>query len=562
MADRRSLRSDVQLALTSTGGELRQCLQPAWKDFFRGELDELPALLDSGGGVSRLQTAAEILVERLLDPRAAQAAWRDLFDWDDGSTAVDEAKHWTAVLREIDESRGHEWTWRVGRLRKAAFSGSSGEGEEILGEAPAFTAKVAWFVFANADLANGYLRVGQVQFFSSRLWPAGVTSPDFLAAFPDSEHPEELDDYALDQWFQVDDSSEALVYARVELDGLRAEPSRTPRAQLRPAGDWARDLVAAVVEAGSFRIGGTHWRLLAGQSLFHADGSWSGSGDFQDPRVHEEIRRFQHPLTERTGDALEELDPRLADLIAEGDRTAATAVEEARWYEAARAQDDPAQRLVLHVRAFERALPVARDFHWNEAVSRYLRDFWAVEEFGDEVFRAAHGSYRPLKREAPDELDKLEQWLVDGPRGGFSVFSGVFLRMAEEVHRLLPCDDLRLLRREVRQIASWAAKTEAASRRIENWQACFSVLLRRALRQRNATAHGVTTVPEVVISVDAFIARIAAMVVAEAIHSATRGVDLIQGLERGRVRSRRMLWRLNENDGCVDQILFKPEELD
>jgi hypothetical protein len=561
-ADRRSLQGDVQLALTSVGDELRRQLEPAWKDFRAGELTELPALLD-GGGVGRLRSAAEILIERLRRPTAAQAAWRDLFDIESRSVTVDQAKHLAAVLREIDESLGQEWVWRVGALRKAAFSESADEGEQILGEAPTSTAKVAWFVFADADLADakGYLRIGQIQFFSGRLWPAGVTSRDFMAAFPESDFPAELDDDALESWFQVQDSSEFHVYARVELDGPRADPSRTPQAHRRAAGEWARNLVASVVEAGSFRIGGSHWRLLAGEALFHAPGGWSGSGDFQDPRIYEEIQRFEHPLTERTGDALEELDPRVADLIAEGDRTATTAVEEARWFEAARAQGDPAQRLVLHVRAFERALPVTGDFHWNDAVSRYLRDFWAVEAFGDDVFRLAQRARRQLRRSAPEDLDKLEQWFVDEARNGFNLFPGAFMRVADDAHRLLP-RDLRLERREVRQLAGWAARTEEAARRIEQWQGRFSTLLNRALRQRNATVHGVTTVPEVVASVDFFIARIAALVVAEAIHSAGQGTDLVQGLERGRVRSRRMLWRLREADGTADQILFSPEDMD
>ncbi|MBS1890375.1 MAG: hypothetical protein JST59_03725 [Actinobacteria bacterium] len=558
-ADRRSLQSDVLLALAAVGDELGRHLEPALKDFRDRELDELPALLDAGG-VGRLRAAAETLIELLRLPGAAQAAWRDLFDVEGSSVTVDGMKHLAAVLREIDESLGHEWRWRVRRLRDAAFSESAVEGEEILGASPTSTAKVAWFIFADAELATpkGYLRIGQIQFFSQRLWPAGVTSRDFMAAFPESEFPEELDADALEGWFQVDDSSEFLVYARIELDGPRAEPPRTPQAQMRPAAAWARNLVASVVEAGSFRIGGTHWRLLAGEAVFHNPGGWSGSGDFQDPRLYEQNRRFEHPLVERTGDALEELDPRVADLIAEDDRTATTAVEEARWYEAARAQGDPAQRLVLHVRAFERALPVTRDFHWDDAVSRYLRDFWALEALGEELQRLAHLVHAELRRAAPDGLSKLEQWYVDEPRNAFGIFPGAFMRVADDAYRLLP-QARRLARREVRQVARWAGSTNAAAVRIEDWRSRFSVLLKRALRQRNATIHGVTTVPEVVASVDVFIAQIAALVVVEAIHSAGEGGDLVRGLERGRVRSRRMLWRLGEGDGTSDRILFAPE---
>lgn len=67
--------------------------------------------------------------------------------------------------------------------------------------------------------------------------------------------------------------------------------------------------------------------------------------------------------------------------------------------------------------------------------------------------------------------------------------------------------------------------------------------------------------PEVVESVDPFVARIAAFVVAQAIESAGQGEELVEALERGRVRSRRMLWRLDEGEGLTDEILFKPEDL-
>lgn len=562
-ADRRSLQADVQLALTSLGAELRGQLQPTWADFFHGDLNELSPLLDSGGGVSRLRASAGSLLDRVRRPEAAQAVWRDILYSHNGSVSPDEAMHWVAVLREIDESLGHEWQWRTNSLQRAAISDAGNECDEILSQPPVSTAAVAWFVFADADLADGFLRVGQIQFFSSRLWPDAATSRQFLEGVPDSELPEELDDEALEHWFKVRDNSEALVYARVELDGPRAEPARTPEAHRRPAGAWARELVTAVVEAGSFRIGGTRWRLLEGESVFHRRGetgkSWSGTGEFQDPRIREEIRRFRNPLTERTGDALEELDPQTPNLIAEGDRAAITAVEEARWYEAARAQGDHAQRLVLHVRAFERALPVTRDFHWNEAVAHYLREFWAVEEFGDAIFRLAHSTYRQLNLSRRDDLDKFEQWYVSESRDGFNIFPGTFLHVAGAAYQLLP-RQRRLERQELKRVARWADDPAATRKRLAELIDRFSRLLNRSVRQRNAAVHGVTTVPEVVASVDPFIARLAALVVSQTIHSASVGENLIDALERARVRSRRMLWRLDNEDGTVAEILFKPEE--
>lgn len=151
----------------------------------------------------------------------------------------------------------------------------------------------------------------------------------------------------------------------------------------------------------------------------------------------------------------------------------------------------------------------------------------------------------------------MEDWLVEGGGGTFSIFLGVFLRQAEEIRALVPKTQ-RLERRRIKQAARWQRHPQDAHHRIEGWEQRFADLLARALRQRNATVHGTQTVPEVVATVDGFIARVAAIVVAQAVESTTDGTTLVDALETGRTRSRRILWRLAQDEGPSAEVLFTP----
>ena len=565
--DRKSLRNDVQMALWAIGPKLKHAVQPTLQDFKKGELAKLPELLGESAGSVRLGAAAKGLIAEFRQARVLRPAWEDLIDDHDGGSAIDEVRQLALILREIDESLGHEWKWRkAGYRRLLADDHDPGDWQVIEAPPSARSAEVAWFVFADADLPDGALRVGQIQFFSSRLWPAAVTNESFFDSHTEFDFPVELDKEAVKMWFDVNDHSEALVYARVEFAGPRAEPDRTPAVQGRPAESWARELVTAVVEAGTFRRGGSAWRLLDGASLYHGtitdgeetSGNWSGTMSFDDPRVYEEIRRFRNPLLEGTGEALEELDAQFADLVAEADPTAKRAIEEVRWYEAAGSQPDPAQRLVLQVRAFERALPVSEALYWNEAVSHYLRAFWALDEFNNEVFQLARATDRILIYAGVDRPATMEDWLIPEARGDFTISLGTFLRQAKEIAPLVSKIH-RIERRRVKTAGRWEKHPKQAGLRIEEWEQRFSHLLLRALRQRNATVHGTQTVPEVVATVDGFIARVAAIVVAQTVESTTGGATLMDALEKGRVESERTLWRLTQEDCPSSEILYRPE---
>ena len=565
--DRKSLLDDLQEALRAMGPKLRQSLQPALKEFKDEDLANLPRLVGESPGSVRLGTAANGLIEQLRQARNLRPAWEDAVDGYDGSADLDQTRQRAVILRELDESLGHQWTWRKSRYRSLLDPDHDPGDWQVIEASPSTdAARVAWFVFADADLPADALRVGQVQFFSSRLWPEAVTDESFFSAREGLELPTELDEEALKLYFDINDRSEHRVYARVELLGPRAEPNRTPGAQGRSAEVWAKELVTAVVEAGTFRIGGSSWRLLDGISIYHGkitdgdetSGNWSGTLSFADPRLYEEIKRFTNPLIEGTGEALEELSPDFAALVAEGDSAAKLAVEEVRWYEATRDQPDPAQRLVLQVRAFERALPVSDgSFHWNEAVSRYLRAFWAVDEFNNELFQLANVVNRILIQAEVERPPAMEDWLIEEGRGNFSVFLGTFLREAHDIHPLVP-KVRQIERRGVKAAARWQRDTKEARRRIDQWGQRFSRLLRRALRQRNATVHGTQTVPEVVATVDGFVSRIAAIVVAHAVEAITKRSTTVALLEMGRIESERIVWSLKHGEGPSSKVLYRP----
>lgn len=565
--DRRSLRADAELALRKVGPAVRWEAEPTLSRFLTVELAHLEDRLGEGAGALRLAASARGAVAALISPRLLRPAFEDLVQAHDRGADADEVGHLALVLRELDGSLGHVWRWRRERYLKLLEPGDEGDWE-LLEERPAtHDAQVAWFVFAEADFPDAYLRLGQIQFFSSRLWPEAVLDPAFFAGRDEAEQPEELDAKTIDAWFHLEDSATSHVYARVELTGKRAEPDRTPAAQGRPAEDWASELVSAVVESGTFRQGGSNWHLLEGVSLFHGmvgegderDGNWSGSGSFADPRRSEAIKKFRPPLQEGSGEALKALDPRFAELLASGDRLARDAADEVRWHEAARKQPDPAQRVLLMVRAFERLLPVSGDFRWNDALSHYLRSFWALDQFEDELFFLAYRTDQTLRQAQVKRPDALESWL-EHEANGFTVSIGAFLRQAEAIRDLVP-RAARIDRRRLRDAARWQRDPREARKRIELWEQRASTLLARALRQRNATAHGTPTVPEVVRTVDRPIGRIAAVVVAQTINAVTDRRSLLDVLEEGRQRTERILWRLKEENASLASVLYEPEDL-
>lgn len=563
--DCRSLIADVQGSLTALGQELKRQLQPAVHDYFHGELADLDHLLNEPPGVARLRAATVALLERLRSPPAASAAWRDLVSGVRNGEPEQTCRLRALQLREIEESLGHEWRWRGRRLRELVREGTPEDAGAALLLPPRESAEVAWFIFADADFPDTYLRIGQVQFFSHRLWPEAVTSQEFFANRPGSDFPAELDEHALGL-LEPSEAADAYVYARVELTGPRAAGERNPWAHARPPKDWARELVSGIVDAGTFRVGGTTWKLLSDVAVYHGTisdesgehGNWSFTVGSDNPDLRELDRRARGPLREGTGEALSELDPRFAELLSEGAPAAHDALAEVRWYEAARSQHDSAQRVVLYVRVFERVLPTSNALPWSDACKRYFREFWSLEEFDNVLFRVAHAADYDLRHLPREELDGLEQWLVSGGEH-VTITLGAFMRAADRVVSLLPSTSW-LTRRAVRQVAKWATDPVSTREHLAQLEQRFDALLARALRQRNAVVHGLETVSEVVSSVEPFVARLGGFVVAQAVHGAAIGEEPVEALERGRVRSRRILWRLGQREQPVERVLYSDEE--
>jgi hypothetical protein len=577
--DRRSLATDVGSALVALGDELKSCLGSALRDYREEEVPRLESFLATAGGATRMLYAAELLRGKLKTQLAAQAAWRDLVAAVRNGLHESDGRHLALVLFEIEESLGHEWQWLSMSLSDALVAGDFEKVEELLARPPSETTQVAWFAFAHAHIPRGHLRIGQVQFFSHEIWPDLVRDErQLLKSYPAAEFPAELDDRMIEQMSkgrsgatpdQPQDvvDTEHRVFARVELVGERAAGDRSPWAHGVPPDRWARDLVASIVEAASFRWGGTTWKLLDGCCLYHGESSlggeshpnWSGSLGFHDPDIFEQTRLWAagraNPQHEPTGTALSELNPAFAERAAAKDPGIQDAVTEARWYQAARDQTDAAQRIALHIRAFERMLPIGGKERWHDSLRRYYRDIWTRVTFDLHVRDVGHEADWALREANFAAMAELGAWVVStGPRSS-QLNVRQFFAVAGQVEPLLPKEH-RILRRRLRELAEWGADPNAARRRHEQLGGEFDALLNRAVRQRNAVIHGVRTVPEVVATAEPLIAQLSAFLVARSINQSAAGSDVLESLEGDRAAAREKLLRLERGESPVIDVIY------
>jgi hypothetical protein len=233
------------------------------------------------------------------------------------------------------------------------------------------------------------------------------------------------------------------------------------------------------------------------------------------------------------------------------------ALAEVRWFEAAQSQHNLAQRLVLLVRGFELTLPTRSGFPWASATRHYLRDGWALNSLGTDVFSLAWRSEYELTHTPGTSLSGLEEWLARD-EDEFTVTYAAFLRMIDQVAERV--ERHSRTGREVRALARWINDPAKTSSRLEMRANLFDRLLARAVRQRNAVVHGVKTVSEVVASVEPFIRELAASLTAQAVLSAAEGETTLSALENQRVGARRRLWLLKEGKGSVERVLFGGDE--
>jgi len=135
---------------------------------------------------------------------------------------------------------------------------------------------------------------------------------------------------------------------------------------------------------------------------------------------------------------------------------------------------------------------------------------------------------------------------------------GAFVRAISRIAEELPTNSQ--LQREARAVSAWIRDPAKTTRQLDIQSNLFDRLLARSVRQRNAVVHGVKTVQEVVASVEPFIRRLAASLVAQAVVSAAVGEQPVASLESQRVKIRRKLWLLREGTGPVDRVLFGEEK--
>jgi hypothetical protein len=455
------------------------------------------------------------------------------------------------------EARGDEWRWVRLQITHYLQRGLFDEVEEELRRPVERSADVAWFVFGYADLPGGYLRVGQVQFFSSRLWPDAVRSREFIGRIPDAEFPEELTNHAVEHTLKIDPdlAPPKLVYARVELQGERAAGMRNPWAHNEPPFEWARKHVESLVQASTFRQGGSTWRLLEGGVVHHDHGGWSGNYPIHDPERFKPERDARDPLREGTGEALEETPVGFAERLAEGHVDASAAAREVRWHLAVEGQDDPAQRLALFIRGFELALPIIREERWHGAVKRYFRNFWALHSLATDVMRLASDTEMTFNWAGLSDVLSEVPPFIDHEGLRFTVHLQQFVDAApillERFPRAQP-----IVKRRLRRLVKWSADSKLALNELDRGRQQFDLLLKRATRQRNAVVHGVETVPAVVATAEPFVRGLAASVVATAIEQASAGEPMHDALERGRIIEARRFWRLENEPGSISEILF------
>jgi hypothetical protein len=555
--DRRSLAADLQLAFTTLGEAIRAALQPAHGEVVKDLVVRLPDLLDDPGGRLHVVGFARELRRRLLSEDGIIALWRDLRAAASAGRPAEEIDVAGSRLIEGVEACGFEWRWVRANVIQYLRRGLFDEVEAELRRPVDRSAKVAWFAFGYADLPDGYLRIGQVQFFSSRLWPEAVRSREFISGFADAEYPEEITDHVVGHELKIDPdfTPPKLVYARVELQSPRATGEKNPWAHAQPPFIWAREYVHSLVQAATFRQGGSTWRLLDGGAMYHEHGSWSGSWPIHDPERFNPERDARDPLREGTGEALEELPTGFADRLAEGAIDAKAAAREVHWHLAVARQDDPAQRIALFVRGFELALPIIGDERWHGAVKRYFRDFWALHRVADELLQLALDTERSFSWTGQHDVLKELPAFIEHQGQRFTVSVEAFVNAAPQLLERLPPVQ-RDVKRRLRRVSNWASDAKLAFEQVDAKRQQFDILLKRAIRQRNAVVHGVETVPAVVATTEPFLASLAATIVATAVDEASTGSRMHDALERGRIIEARRLWRLRNNSGTVASSLF------
>lgn len=557
-SDRGSLAGDCQAALDSIGPALRRHLGPRLQDFRKTTLARLGPLLGEPAGARRVAQASTAMLAAIREQGAAFAAWDDCIQsFNAGSDPRHICEIRVTQLREVEQARGHDWEQHAVKLADLIRDDDLPFARDLAALPPTANVTAVWVAFDNAHVSEGSLHRGPVQFFDSGRWPDAARNTDPATG---KLWAPELDDATIAK-LRTPTVNGHFVWCRVTVSGPGAivPHADVPRV---PAHERARELACAVVEAATFQLGGSKWRLQAGALLVLSDGSTEMHDHFEDPVRRRAARQFRSPTSDPTSGALGDIDDGFVHAVAAGLSHAQEAVSEVRWYEAAEAALDPAQRLALHVRALEHALPIVDGETWTDPVRRYLREHWTHDRLNRVVFDLGHGAADELRHLDPALIEQCDQFLVwDDPadRQSFTLSYASLVKHAATIADRLP-GRMWHLRRALRELHTATATHAATLLWLEDLGQEFDTLLRRSVRQRNAIVHGIPTHRPVVDSVVDFVAQLSAYVVAQTVHRVASQRDPLAEFELGRAEALMTRSALRDEARPVWQILWTPRE--
>jgi hypothetical protein len=571
--DRKSLRDDLRRSLEAIGPALKKLLGAAVDDLSH-ELGRMPEHLSNAGGARLMFGHARALLERLEQPEAARAGWRDVVSTFESDASAEACELSIAQLRAVSELRGHEWSELSGRLRGILvdsvtdvaraqgrpldinrLTSRAGSGvpvverfeltERAAGEPPSEGAIVIWLAYVNAHLGSPFhLRIGDhLTLYGSDLWDEGsVLKSDGCP------RPPELDDPERSLFFR-ERPADTFVLLRVDLG----------RHEIHGARKRARAIAEILPDLVDTSSG---WRLMEGEMGWVEDGGWFGTVGFEDP-AEKALRsigwgRYTDPM----GVLLADFDPRLIDRLVEGDSDTEDLFDGYRWRGAAHRAPDVAQRVVLAIQAIERLLfpsptgAPSSGARWAELVERYLKWMWSQHQISTFVWNAGYYGVHALSdRHEPCGgvlFRRFSRQLIDEGRTGFKPIHVELEATARAASELAShIDRGRMEARLLEEVASRTTAPECAKKWLDDYAGRFRILLRRAVRQRNVVTHGGLTTPEILESVERFVGWIENMLLGAHYHALNERKDPAVILQRWRVNA---LQRRVKLDGQADPV--------
>jgi hypothetical protein len=567
--DRSSLRDDFARALGALGPAAQTAAKQPLVELHQA-LSAIPNRLTSIAGAQRLQGLIETSRTGLGAKAVVEAAWTDVLvaftgeDWTE--TWADTCELRLLQLGELVELAGGDWAYLArgltgilydDRVRMAEFglleleesasmvepAGISLEQRlawcaQILGREPHRGDVVVWVGFTNAMLAEGYLKVGEVEFFTGQLWPEGI-----CAGWPDNDarRREEMASMHPGMFFFGDTPDLPFVLARMHLGDTSVVQST----------ERARSLIQDLIRAAQ---PGSEWELMNGALAYvrgNEDG-WYGAGLHMPQKGS---KNLYTPQFEPTADGLEHLDEGFVGRLLAGDPRLRAAVRDIDWLERIAELDDPAQRVGLGIRLIERLMP--KDEHWAEVTSHYLRDLWALNRIAAFIGDAAHNAVGLIENPMP-VIGAHEPWrqrLLPG-NPTMTSYQIRYVEMIDGTRELLELmPPYMLATRTVQEVAERTKDATSVLAWRDKFTAQFDQLLARLVRQRNLILHGGDTHDAVTDTVKFFLGWVQGSLANHAIEAVRREVAPSVQLEELRANTRKR-WAALEAGASPTSALF------